>query len=157
MLDPRIPHQDITYRIIGCAIRVHNRMKRGLRERHYQKALNIEMIDSGLIAEQEYKTEVYDGEVWLGRLYLDHWVNNSVVVEDKAVTRQMGNQDLAQIIAYLAVTGAKVGLFLNFGQSRLEHHRILRPKSMQDYQIDIKKYLWKPKPDGRGWVRIETD
>ena len=132
-------------------------MQRGLRERHYQKALTIEMIKSGLIVEQEYHREVYDGEVLIGRLYLDHWVNNCVVVEDKAVTREMGNQDLAQIIAYLAVTGAKVGLFLNFGRSRLEHHRILCPKSMQDSQIDIKKYLYKPKPNGKGWVRIETD
>ncbi len=33
-LDPSIPHGDITYRIIGCAMRVHTRMGPGLKEIH---------------------------------------------------------------------------------------------------------------------------
>lgn len=38
-LNPDIPHQDLTYQIIGCAMRVHNRIGPGLRERMYQRAL----------------------------------------------------------------------------------------------------------------------
>jgi len=40
-LDPNIPHQGITYEIIGAAMRVHNRLKPGLRERHYQRDLSF--------------------------------------------------------------------------------------------------------------------
>jgi GxxExxY protein len=152
MSNPNIPHQELTYLIIGCAMRVHTRMIKGLREKHYQRALNIEMISCGLTAEQEYCREVYDGDIWVGRLYLDHWVNNSIVVEDKAVSRCMENKDLAQIIAYMAITKAQVGLFLNFGRDRLEYHRILPPKSLQnDWQKQLKQYLWRPRKDRRGW------
>ncbi len=144
MTDSNIPHQDITYRIIGAAMRVHRRTPRGLKERHYQLALTAEMIADGLTTPEEYHLEIYDGDVWLGRLYLDHWVNDCVVVEDKAVSHQMGDDEIAQVIAYLAATGARVGLLLNFGRSRLEYKRILPPKSLQGWQTHIAKYLWRP-------------
>lgn len=147
------PHQEITYQIIGCAMQVHSRTPRGLREKHYQRALEAEMIKSGLTSQMEYHLEIHDGEVWIGRLYLDHWVNSCIVVEDKAVSRSMDNHDLAQIIAYMAATGAKVGLFLNFGRRRLEYHRILPPKSMQGWQNHIKPYLWRLDNTKTCWVR----
>ena len=43
-----IPHQDITYRIIGAAMRVHRRTPRGLKEKHYQRALTAELIQDRL-------------------------------------------------------------------------------------------------------------
>lgn len=88
--------------------------------------------------------EIYDGDVWLGRLYLDHWVNECVVVEDKAVSRTMGDKELAQVITYLAATQSKVGLLLNFGRQRLEYHRILPPKAVDDWKTKIQPYLWQP-------------
>jgi len=144
MTDPPIPYQDLTYRIIGAAMRVHRRTPRGLKERHYQTALTAEMLKDSLTVPEEYHLELYDGDVWLGRLYLDHWVNECVVVEDKAVAHQMGDDEIAQVIAYLAATGAKVGLLLNFGRPRLEYRRILPPKSLLGWQTHIAKYLWRP-------------
>jgi GxxExxY protein len=141
---PDMPHEDITYRIIGAAMRVHRRTPRGLREKHYQTALTAEMIQDGLIVSENHHLEVYDGERWLGRLYLDQWVNECVVVEDKAVTHPMGNDEIAQVIAYLAAMNAKVGLLLNFGPARLEFKRILPPKSVQGWQTHVAKYLWRP-------------
>ncbi len=47
-LDPSIPHTDLTYRIIGCAMRVQSRLGPGLREKHYQRALTAEMRKEGL-------------------------------------------------------------------------------------------------------------
>src|SRR5688572_17129630 len=99
MTETNIPHQDITYRIIGAAMRVHRRTARGLKEKHYQHALTAEMIQDSLIVSEEHHIEVYDGETWLGRLYLDQWVNECVVVEVKAVTHPMGNDEVAQVIA----------------------------------------------------------
>lgn len=139
-----IPYQDLTYRIIGAAMRVHRRTARGLREKHYQKALSAELLNDGLTALEEHHIEIYDGATWLGRLYLDHWVNDCIVVEDRAVTHSMGDDEIAQVIAYLAATQAKVGLLLNFGRPRLEYKRILPPKSLQNCQTPIAQYLWKP-------------
>ncbi len=145
MYNSKIPHQELTYKIIGCAMRVHSRTQRGLREKHYQRALTLEMQQVGLTVEEEYCKEVYDGENWIGRLYRDHWVDNCIVVEDKAVSRKIEGKDIAQIVAYLSITNAEVGLFLNFGRSRLEYHRILPPKSVQDWRKSIQPYLWQPR------------
>ena len=141
----KIPHQDITYKIIGAAMKVHNRMPRGLKEKHYQRALQAEMLQSGLSSQMEYHLEIFDGDIWLGRLYLDHWVNECIVVEDKAVSRSMGNNELAQVITYLAATQSKVGLLINFGQQRLQYKRILPPKAVKDdWKQKIQPYLWRP-------------
>jgi GxxExxY protein len=139
-----IPHSDLTYRIIGAAMRVHRRTPRGLYEKHYQRALHAELIAAGLSAPAEYHKEIYAEGVWLGRLYIDHWVNDRVVVELKAVSHPMGNDEIAQVIAYLGAMNAKVGLLLNFGQLRLEVRRVLPPKSLQGWTTHIAKYLWTP-------------
>ncbi len=144
MSNPPIPHQDITYRIIGAAMKVHRNTPRGLREKHYQRALTETMRQDGLIVEEEYHLEIYSEQTWLGRLYLDHWVNDCIVVEDKAVSHNMGDDEIAQVVSYLAATQAPVGLLFNFGRSRLEYKRILCPKVAQNWQGAIAKYLWQP-------------
>jgi GxxExxY protein len=144
MTSANIPHQDLTYRIIGAAMRVHRNTPRGLREKHYQRALTAEMQKDGLAVIEEYHLELYSDRTWIGRLYLDHWVNDCVVVEDKAVAHCLGDDEIAQVIAYLAATGAKVGLLINFGRSRLEYKRILPPRSTENWQQPIAKYLWRP-------------
>jgi GxxExxY protein len=138
------PHEDITYRIIGAAMRVHRRTVRGLREKHYQRALTAELLKDGLTCPEEYHIEIYDGQVWMGRLYLDHWVNNCVVVETKAFAHALGDQEVGQVITYLAALDARVGLLLNFGRPGLEHRRILPPKTRVGWTTYIGHYLWRP-------------
>ena len=144
-LDPSIPHQDITYKIIGAAMRVHNRLGPGLKEQHYQRALTAEMREAGLKVSEEYHIELYDGDRWLGRLYLDHLVEDCVVVEVEAFSHMLTDEEVAQVICYLAATGLRVGLLLNFGRKRLEYRRILPPKKLDAWQERIQRYLWKPK------------
>ncbi len=142
---PALPDPHLTDQIIGAAMRVHRQTPRGLREKHYQRALARELQRIGLNTQEEYQIEIYDTQhQWLGRLYLDHWVNESIVIEDKAFSRNLGNLELAQVIAYLAATGAQVGLLFNFGRTRLEYKRILPPKTVQDWHSTITPYLWKP-------------
>ena len=138
------PHDQVTYAIIGAAMRVHSRLGRGLAERHYQAALTAEMLAAGLTAIEEHHVEVHDGDVWLGRLYVDHWVNECVVAEVKAVARPLGDKELAQVITYLAALQAPVGLLLNFGRPSLEYRRILPPRTRQGWQGRIGQYLWRP-------------
>jgi len=143
--DPNIPHREITYKIISAAMRVHSRLGPGLREKHYQKALTAEMISANLSVAEEYHLEIYDGETWMGRLYLDHFVEECVVVEIKAFSHEVTKDEKAQVISYLAATGSQVGLLLNFGRKKLEHKRILLPKSLAGWQDRIQRFLWQPK------------
>jgi GxxExxY protein len=148
MADSGIAHAEITYRIIGAAMRVAMRMRRrttrGLREQNYQRALTAELIEAGLARLDEYHVEIYYGEVWMGRLYLDHWVNDCVVVETKAFAHPMGDREVGQVITYLAAFNAKAGLLLNFGRPSLEYRRILPPRVREGWQSRIGQYLWRP-------------
>ncbi len=140
-----IPYQELTYKIIGAAMNIHNRLGPGLKEDHYQRALAIELRDKGLSVDEEYNIEIYDNQEWLGRLYLDLLVENSVIVETKAYQHLLTNEDIAQVICYLAAIGCKVALLLNFGCKRLEYKRILPPRTLEGWQNRIRPYLWRPK------------
>ena len=146
-LDPTIPHQDITFRIIGCAMRVHNRLGPGLRERMYQRALTAEMRADGLQVDEEYRVDVYDGDVWIGVTFPDHFVEGKVVVEIEAFSHFLTKGEVAQTIGFLAATNSKVGLLFNFGRKRLEHQRILLPKDIQDWRKHITRFRWRPPGD----------
>lgn len=78
-----IRHQELTYRIIGCAMAVHNRLGPGLREGIYQRALAIEMDAAGLSHVDEKPVEIFVDGASAGLLYLDHLVEDAVVVEVK--------------------------------------------------------------------------
>ena len=147
-LDPKVPHSSITYDTIGAAMRVHSRLGPGLKEKHYQRALLAELQQAGRMVETEYFVELWDGEVWLGRLYLDLLVDGLVVVECKAFSHLLTNEEVAQVICYLAATGLEVGLLLNFGRKRLEYKRILPPKVLQGWQSRVGRFLWRPESAG---------
>jgi GxxExxY protein len=143
-LDPKVPHADVTYAILGAAMRVHKRLKAGHKEVIYQRALTTELLAVPLAVSAEHMLEIYDGQVWLGRLYLDHWVNEQVIVECKSFSHLITDAEIAQVIAYLAATGAKVALLINFGRPRLDYHRILPPRKLDGWQKNIGPYLWTP-------------
>jgi GxxExxY protein len=143
-LDPNVPHGDLTYAIIGAAMRVHSRLGPGLKERHYQRDLMAEIIKSGREALDEYFIELWDGDIWVGRLYLDLLVESLIVVECKAKPHLLTNEEIGQVICYLSATGLPVGLLFNFGRKRLEYKRILPPKEREGWQAKVGRFLWRP-------------
>jgi GxxExxY protein len=144
-LDTKVPYAELTYRIIGAAMRVHNRLGPGLKEQHYQRALSEEMRADGLGVAAEHCLDIHDGETWLGRLYIDHWVEDKVVVETEAFPHLLTDAEVAQVIGYVVASGAQVGLLINFGRRRLEYKRILPPKKLDDWKMRIGRFLWRPK------------
>ena len=139
-----IPHSDITYQIIGAALDVFHKLGPGHKEAVYQKMLTEEMVARGLSVEAERAIEIVVNEQVYGLLYLDHLVNEAVVVECKALSHVLTRQETTQVITYLAATGVPVGLLLNFGRRRLEYKRILRPKKLDEWPRYIAPYLWRP-------------
>ncbi len=140
-----IPHQQITYRIIGCAMAVHNKLGPGLKEGIYQRALAVEMDSAGLSHEDEKPVEIFLDGASVGLLYLDHLVEDTVVVEVKALRHRLTDDQVGQVITYLAATGLKVGLLLNFAGKSLECRRILPPSKLDSWKQRIKRYVWMPK------------
>ena len=147
LIDPSSVN-DITYRIIGAAMRVHNALGPGLKESAYQKALSIELAKAELSFREEHAVEIHLDLARVGLLYLDHLVEDLIVVEEKALPHMLTNEEIAQVITYLCATDHPVGLLLNFGRERLEYKRILPPMSRQRWGERIRRYLWIP-PDQR--------
>jgi GxxExxY protein len=102
-LDPLIPHQEITYKIIGASMKVHGRLGPGLKEDHYQRALAIELREINLDVAEEYCLDIHDNNEWIGRLYQSPGGRN-VIVETKVF---LTFDQWPQVICYLAATGYK--------------------------------------------------
>lgn len=139
------PLEDLTYKVIGCAMRVHNALGPGLKEAMYQRALSVEMEHAGISFEEEYDVEIAVDGVSIGLLYLDHLVDGQLVLEEKAFSHLLTNEEIAQIITYLCATGNPVGLLLNFGRRQLEYKRIFPPKNVARWKERISRYVWTPK------------
>ncbi len=119
-----------------------------MKEYHYQRALTAEIIADGMAVSEEHQVEVYDGDQWIGRLYYDQLVEGRVVVEVEAFAHMLTNEQVAQVITYLAAAGLRVGLLFNFGRRRLEFKRILAPADVNDWREHARRYVWRPPSAG---------
>jgi GxxExxY protein len=137
-------YADITYGIIGAAMKVHNQLGPGLREVMYQRALSAALRDAGLGFEEEKPFEIHLDDERVGIIYLDHLVEGAVVVEEKAFPHLLTNDEVAQVLTYLSVAEAPLGLLINFGRKRLEYRRILPPKKVTDSKARLARYMWQP-------------
>lgn len=126
------PTDNITYKIIGMAMEVHSRLGPGLKEEHYQKAMEEMLERARMNFEPQRQMEVYIGKRLIGLLFIDILVERSVVVELKALSHPVTRNEIAQVITYLKVEGAEVGLLLNFGRKYLEYKRIFPPKKIRE-------------------------
>jgi GxxExxY protein len=76
---------EITEKVIGCAFNVSNVLGIGFLEKVYENALAHEIMKSGLTVKQQKPIQVsYDGAV-VGDYTVDLLVQDSVLVELKAV------------------------------------------------------------------------
>ena len=105
---------DITEKIIQCFYTVYNSLGNGFLEKVYEKALSIELRRAGLQIEVQCPIKVYYQNEIVGEYFADIIVNDSVIVELKAIdslNAVHGNQ----LVNYLKATGIVVGLLINFG------------------------------------------
>jgi len=139
------PYHKLCYDIIGAAMFVHNKQGPGHREKLYQRSLTAKLRNIGLKVEEEVRVEIDFESRPVGLLYFDHLVQDAIIVEDKAFSHMLTNEDVAQVITYLAATGLPVGLLFNFGRRRLEYKRIFPPKKLEGWRDRIERYVWRPK------------
>jgi|SRR6266496_4150710 len=125
---------DLTYRLIGLAMGVHNEIGHGFKEEVYEKAMEVKLNHASIEPNRQYEVFVdFEGER-VATFYLDFFVEKQVVVEVKAFSHQLTNDELAQVINYLKATGAPVGLLFNFGRRKLEYRRVFPGKDVKPVQ-----------------------
>ncbi|MGP8215167.1 MAG: GxxExxY protein [Bacteroidia bacterium] len=105
---------DIAYKIVGCAIEVHNYLGAGLLESVYEECLTEEMNKNGLLVKRQiFVPIIYKGKELATPLKLDLMVNDMVIVEVKAV-EVIAPVFEAQLLTYLKLTRKPKGLLINF-------------------------------------------
>jgi GxxExxY protein len=120
----KLVHEELTKEIIGAAFEVHKTLGYGFLERVYQKALQTELISSGLRVEIEHPIKVVYKGIIVGDYFADLLVEESVVVELK-IAPSYNRQDEPQLLNELKATGIKVGLLINFGRTKVEFKRLV--------------------------------
>jgi phosphoribosylformylglycinamidine cyclo-ligase len=140
----KTPLDELTYKVNGLAMQVMRELRSGHKEEFYQRRLCELCRAAGLQTEMEQRVEVWINDSLVGYLYLDLWIENSLVVECKALSHDLTNHELHQVLVYLAATGSPVGMLYNFRRSTLEFKRVLRPADMQDWQKYLYRVIWTP-------------
>ena len=115
-----------SYKITGALFEVHKALGPGLMEKVYQEALEKELKLQGIPFEREKEfTIVYKGDTLDQKYVADFVCYDKIVVELKAVDDILPVHK-AQVINYLAITGYKLGLLVNFNVRLLSPERIVR-------------------------------
>jgi GxxExxY protein len=119
-----LEHEELTGKIIAAAIQVHRRLGPGFIESIYENALIIELCARGLKVDSQVVIPIeYEGkEVGIHRL--DLLIEDTIVVELKAV-RGFEDVHFGIVRSYLRAVGKQHGLLLNFGKSTLEVKRVI--------------------------------
>ena len=102
---------ELTFKIIGCAMKVHNTLGNGFQEVIYQRCLAIELERAGLEFSREVEQNIYYEGIHVGTRRADFVVENKVIVELKAVIN-LEDVHLAQAKNYVVAYRFEKGLFL---------------------------------------------
>ena len=111
--------EELTGRVIGAAMRVHSTLGPGFTESVYQNALALEMALDSVPFEREVKLEVRYRDELVGLYRADLLVAGVLIVELKAVQAILPEHEV-QVVNYLAATGLRQALLLNFGTRSLQ-------------------------------------
>lgn len=119
-----LEYGDLTDKIIGCAIEVHKKLGPGFLESIYENAFIIELHKQNFQVERQREVVInYDG-FEIGRHRLDLVVDDTIVVELKAV-KNIEDVHFAIVKSYLKALGKEHGLIINFSKKVLEVKRVI--------------------------------
>jgi GxxExxY protein len=105
---------DLTYRIIGLAMRVHRELGPGLLESVYHKCLCYELADAGIPFRSKVSLPVHYRDTMLeGGYFADIIVADHVTLELKSVEHLLPVHE-SQLLTYLRLADVRIGLLINF-------------------------------------------
>lgn len=104
----------LSYDIIGLAIKVHENLGPGLLESIYEECLKYELVKNGYEVKQQLTVPIiYDGVQMSTKLIVDLLVNNCIIIEIKAQEETLPVHE-SQLLTYMKVLKKPQGLLINF-------------------------------------------
>ena len=116
-------YEDLTRKIIGCAMTVHSTLGNGFQEVIYQRALEIELQLNEIPYEREKEMNIYYRNKAIGTRRVDFLISEKIMVELKALIK-LEDVHLAQAMNYLEAYNSEIGLLINFGGKSLQFKRV---------------------------------
>jgi GxxExxY protein len=120
-------YTELTGKIIGCAMKVHNTLGNGFQEVIYQRCLALEMEKQDLQFQREMEMPIYYEGVEVGQRRVDFLVEGKIMVELKAII-ELEKVHIAQALNYLEAFQLEIGLLINFGGTRLTFKRLIKER-----------------------------
>lgn len=120
--------KEITSKILNAGFEVHKTLGAGFLEAVYEEALAHEFCLQSLEFERQKPLDVFYKGVKVKQYIVDFLVEDSVIVELKAI-RSYSDVDIAQVLNYLKASNYQVGLLLNFGATSLQYKRLVNTKN----------------------------
>ena len=120
----KILYKDLSYKIVGLAMQVHNKLGFGFSEKVYENSTMILFRREGIQAKQQTPITVYfEGEV-VGDYYADILVEDKIILELESA-EEIADAHRSQVLNYLKATGLQLAIILNFGKEGLEYERLV--------------------------------
>ncbi len=111
---------ELSGRVIGCAIEVHKQLGPGLLESAYERCLSYELLCAGTHHESQKELPIdYKGTELDCGYRVDLLVDDKLIVELKAVSNLLPIHE-AQLLTYMKLANVKTGLLMNFNVARLK-------------------------------------
>ena len=118
-------YKEECFQLVGLCMEVHRELGKGHHENVYKDALVIELQRSSIPFAREKKYEIaYKGTVLPHFYFADLVVWDKIILEAKAV-EQLAQTHIRQVLNYLAASGLRLGLLVNFGADALEWRRVI--------------------------------
>jgi len=113
----KVIYKNECFEIYGCIYAVNRKLGTGFLEAVYQEALEIELRRKSIPFVSHKELEIlYDGIPLVNKYIADIVCYEKIIIELKAVSK-INNQHKAQLMNYMAATGIKLGLLVNFNSS----------------------------------------
>ena len=120
---PKIIYKELSYKIMNAVFTVHNTLGNGFLEKVYENAIMIELSNKKIKCVQQCPVEVFYKEKLVGDYVADILVENKIILEIKTV-KELTDIHEAQLMNYLKATKLKLGILLNFANTKVEYQRI---------------------------------
>ena len=111
---------EISNKVIGCALEVHKALGPGLLESAYERCLSFELSAANLRHERQKELGInYKGTTLDCGYRVDFIVENELIIELKAVDKVHPIHEI-QLLTYMKLANVKTGLLVNFNVKKLK-------------------------------------
>jgi len=121
-------YPELSYQLVGLAMKVHNELGNIYQEKHYQKLFEEKLKKLGISYEKERQMTIKTKDnCEIGEFFADFIVDKKILLEFKRVNFIHYN-DIKQVLRYLDAAKLKLGIIINFKLNKLQYRRVINPR-----------------------------